>query len=50
MLVCALALTAFAQESNELLSHIKKIRHTFFFLDDAMTELDVRYDDQYLIR
>lgn len=49
LLVCALAFTAFAQEEGERLSHVKKIRHTTFPLDEAMTEWETRYDDQHII-
>ena len=49
LLICALSLTAFAQADNTKVSHVKKIRHTSYFLDDAMTELEVRLDDQHII-
>ena len=49
LLVCALSLTAFAQADTERVSHIKKIRHTSYFLDDAMTELETRLDDQHIV-
>lgn len=49
LLICALSLTAFAQADNTKVSHVKKIRHTSYFLDDAMTELEVRLDDQHIV-
>ena len=49
LLVCVLSLTAFAQAENTKVSHIKKIRHTSYFLDDAMTQLEVRLDDQHIV-
>ena len=48
LLVCAFTLTAFAQIDNEQLSHIKKIRHTTFPLNDDMTEWETRLDDQHI--
>lgn len=48
LLIAIFTLSAFAQGNNEQVSHVKKIRHTFFWKDDAMTESDFRYDDQHI--
>lgn len=46
LLICLFASTAFAQTGTEQLSHVKKIRHTMFPLDDTMTQWETRLDDQ----
>lgn len=49
LLVSVFTLTAFTQNSGEQLSHIKRIRHTMYPLDDDMTQWETRLDDQRII-
>ncbi len=49
LLISVFTLTAFAQTNTEQLSHVKKIRHTTFPLNDEMTEWETRLDDQNII-
>lgn len=49
LLISAFALVAFCSNGGEHLSHIKKIRHTTYPLDEAMTQWETRLDDQHII-
>ena len=48
LLVCALALTVFAQDGNVKTAHVKKVRHTTVTNSD-MTESEIRLQDQNII-
>lgn len=49
LLVCALALTVFAQDGNVKTAHVKKVRHTTIYTDSEMTETETRLQDQQIV-
>lgn len=49
LLVCALALTVFAQDGNVKTAHVKKVRYTSIYTDTSMEEMETRLQDQNII-